>query len=85
MMKISRLLALAGLTAALLSGTAFAQSTSTGAMSSSDHMSGGAMTSTKGNMASGHMKGHMKTNHMKMSKHSKKSGHMTSGSMTSGH
>jgi hypothetical protein len=30
--------------------------------------------------------GHMKTNHMmKTGKHSKKSGHMTSGSMTSGH
>jgi hypothetical protein len=98
MTKISRFLTIAGLAGALLTGTAFAQSTSTGAMSSSDHMSSGHMTAKKhdsmsagamGSHMSDHMASadHMKTKHSKMmSKHGKKkSHHMTSGAMTSGH
>lgn len=96
MTKISRLLTLAGLTGMLLTGAAFAQSTSTGAMSSSDHMTQGSMSSmthghdkmSSGAMTSGdHMKmKHMKASHMKMSKHGKKeSHHKTSGTMTSSH
>jgi len=94
MTKTFRSLTLAALAGTLLGGYAFAQSASTGAMSSSDHMSSGAMTS----MSHGHMSGkamtskkhhamsgkpttaHMKSDHMKMNKKGKKSGQMASGS-----
>lgn len=97
MTKISRLLAIASLAGALLTGTAFAQSAATGAMSSSDHMANGSTSSmSHGQMSSGAMSSgdHMKTKHMMKSKHmksskhgknKKKSPHMTSGAMTSGH
>ena len=101
MNKTFRSLTLAALAGTLLGGYAFAQSASTGAMSSSDHMSNGAMTS----MSHGHMSGkammskkhhamsgkpmksaaHMKSDKMKMNKKSKKPGQMASGSMTSSH
>lgn len=87
MTKISRLLAIAGCAGALLSGTAFAQSASSGAMSSGDHMTSGSMSTMKSEhkssgkmmshghekMAAGdHMKtSHMKSSHMKPAKHSK--------------
>ena len=53
MTKTFRTLTLAALAGTLLSGYAFAQSTSTGAMSSSDHMTNGAMSSVShGRMSS---------------------------------
>jgi pentapeptide MXKDX repeat protein len=96
--SIPRLLAIAGFAGALLTGTAFAQSASGGAMSSSDHMTGGTMSAMKkehkssGTMlshgsAGEHMKAsHMKSGHMKAKRHGKKmSHHMTSGTMSSDH
>jgi hypothetical protein len=89
MTKFSRLLALAGLAGTLLTGTAFAQSTSSGSMSSSDHMAHGNMSSmSNGHTASGSMMSHghsqmssgamsgdhMKTKHMK-AHHMKKDTH----------
>lgn len=92
MTKISRFLTIAGFAGALLTSTAFAQSASSGAMSSmkNEHtgsmmshghgkMSSGAMSSGD-HMKTSHMKtGHMKMGHTKMSKHGKmKDHHMTS-------
>jgi len=100
MMKTFRSLTLAALAGTLLGGYAFAQSASTGAMSSRDHMSSGAMSSmTQGHMSSATtskkhhaMSGkpmksaaHVKSDHMKMDKKGKKSGQMASGAMTSSH
>ena len=97
MTKFSRLLTIAGLASALLTGTAFAQSTSSGAMSSSDQMNKGNMSSmSHGHMTSGsnmsHEHGqmssgdHMKSKHMKAHHHMKKSKHSKKKShhMTSG-
>lgn len=83
MTRISRLLTIAGCAGVLLTGTAFAQSASNGAMSPGDHMTSGSMSTMKsghkssaammshehGKMSSGsHMKmDHMKSSHMKSS------------------
>jgi hypothetical protein len=99
MTKTFRSLTLATLAGTLISGYAFAQSASTSAMSSSDHMSGGAMSSMTHDAKAGAMTSkkhhamsgkpmksaaHMKSDHMKkMDKKGKKSGQMASGSMTS--
>jgi len=58
MTNISRFLTLFAFSCAVLTGTAFAQSTSTGAMSSSDHMASGHMTAKQDHMSS-HMSDHM--------------------------
>jgi len=93
MTKISRLLTIAGCAGVLLTGTAFAQSASSGAMSSSDHMTSGSMGTMKSEhkssaamMSHGHDKmssgDHMKTDHMKadhMKADHMKSSHMKSG------
>jgi hypothetical protein len=91
MTRISRLLTIAGCAGVLLTGTAFAQSASNGAMS--DHMTSGSMSTMKGGhkssaamMSHGHGKmssdNHMKSDHMK-SDHMK-SDHMKSDHMKSG-
>lgn len=59
MTKISRLLTLAAVSGAVLTGTAFAQSASTSPMSSSDHMTSGHMTAMKQGAMSPHESGHM--------------------------
>lgn len=72
MTKTSQVFAMALLAGTLVSGSAFAQASSTGAMTSSDHMSSGAMTTKKDDhMSSGAMT-------------TKKADHMSSGAMTSG-
>lgn len=87
MTKISRLLTISTCAGMLLTGTAFAQSASSGAMSSSDHMTSGNMGAMKSEhkssaamMSHGHGKmssgSHMKMDHMKSS-------HMKSGPMKS--
>lgn len=91
MTKISRLLTIVGCAGVLLTGTAFAQSASNGAMS--DHMTSGSMSTMKSEhkssaamMSHGHDKmssgSHMKMDHMKSSH--MKSDHMKSDHMKSG-
>lgn len=80
MTKFSRWLILAGIAGPLLAGTAFAQSASTGAMSASNPMAKGAMTSMRhAAMSSGAMRsrepGRMSAGAMMSHGH----GHMSSG------
>ncbi len=94
MTKTSQILTIAAFAAALAGGGALAQTSSTGAMKTDDHMASGAMTAgkTDGHMASGAMTSGMKSDHMAsgamsagdhMKGKKKKAGHMASGAMTS--